>query len=224
MPSAHSKAPFSRLCGPAQLLQTCSPGHSLQSFRAMRLPLAAQNGSDRWQAVHASAVSGPGAPQKRQSQSGSSSPLLYSVLQAGWQMVSHKARLEWAVQFPVAAPLPSKLRLSCPGAHKSRTRAACGWQFEAPSAHEPLPTPPTAHMLATVHCFTLSPTMQAAGRWPQSSGRMLRPPAPHMAAAAGRLPSAARHVGREDANLMPKSSQLLRPSERQCAAGAATAC
>lgn len=57
------------------------PGHSLQSLSAIRLPLAAQKGSARWQAAHCSAVSLPGTPQSRHSHCGSSSALPASVLQ-----------------------------------------------------------------------------------------------------------------------------------------------
>jgi hypothetical protein len=42
-------------------------GQALQSFSAMRLPLAAQKGRTRWQAEQVRLVSGPGAPQNRQS-------------------------------------------------------------------------------------------------------------------------------------------------------------
>jgi hypothetical protein len=42
-------------------------GQALQSFSAMRLPLAAQKGWLRWQAEQVRLESGPGVPQKRQS-------------------------------------------------------------------------------------------------------------------------------------------------------------
>lgn len=103
-----------------------SLGQALQSLSAMRRPLAAQKGSARWHEEQARLVSGPAAPQKRQSHRGSSAAAASAVLQGSGGAWTGAQRC-----WPRCAP--------CPCMHKPASMPGSG-RLHRTSSHC---TPPT---------------------------------------------------------------------------------